>query len=169
MPGPSGHDGRRADANRRRADVPGRRRAASPRGRELLLPSRGAGGTRTAAGGAALRPVRGRPGRPRHGGAAEGGGPTVHESVVATAVRSAYGFFRQTRVRAYVPILAERRARRTLGAAVGGHTARSGGRRPGEELMGDVGRESPAHHGVHRAAEGGAGVEGPPWPGLRPS
>ncbi|MFD5119554.1 three-helix bundle dimerization domain-containing protein [Streptomyces sp. NPDC058385] len=90
-------------------------------------------------------------------------------SVVATAVRSAYDFFRQARVRAYVPILAERRARRTLGAAVGGHNARSGERRPGEELMGDVGRESPAHHGVHRAAEGGAGVEGPPWPGLRPS
>ncbi|WP_406317244.1 three-helix bundle dimerization domain-containing protein [Streptomyces sp. NBC_00118] len=95
--------------------------------------------------------------------------PTVDESVVATAVRSAYDYFRQARVRAYVPILVERRARRTLGAAVGGHIARSGEPRPGEELMGDVGRESPAHHGVHRAAEGGAGVEGPPWPGLRPS
>ncbi|MFE2989987.1 three-helix bundle dimerization domain-containing protein [Streptomyces sp. NPDC059262] len=95
--------------------------------------------------------------------------PTVDESVVAIAVRSAYDFFRQARVRAYVPILVERRARRTLGAAVGGHIARSGEPRPGEELMGDVGRESPAHSGVHRAAEGGAGVEGPPRPGLRPS
>ncbi|MFB7167239.1 three-helix bundle dimerization domain-containing protein [Streptomyces sp. NPDC056242] len=95
--------------------------------------------------------------------------PTVAENVVETAVRSAYDSFRQARVRAYVPILVERRARRALGAVAGGHVARSEERRPGEELMGDVGRESRADRGVHRAAEGGAGVEGPPEPGLRPS
>jgi hypothetical protein len=46
--------------------------------------------------------------------------PTIAESVVETTVRSAYDAFRQARVRAYVPILVERRARRVLGSAAGG-------------------------------------------------
>lgn len=49
--------------------------------------------------------------------------PTIAEPVVEATVRSAYDSFRQARVRAYVPILVERRARKALGvlcAAVGG-------------------------------------------------
>ncbi|MFF0084169.1 three-helix bundle dimerization domain-containing protein [Streptomyces canus] len=45
--------------------------------------------------------------------------PTVDEATVEAVVRSAYESFREARVRAYVPILAERRARKVLGAAGG--------------------------------------------------
>ncbi|MET7482984.1 three-helix bundle dimerization domain-containing protein [Streptomyces sp. NPDC005538] len=46
-----------------------------------------------------------------------GAWPMVAEPVVEATVRSAYESFRRARVRAYVPILVERRARRVLGAA----------------------------------------------------
>ncbi|MGW1672322.1 three-helix bundle dimerization domain-containing protein [Streptomyces sp. NPDC002324] len=52
--------------------------------------------------------------------------PTVDEAVVEAAVRSAYEAFREARLRAYVPILAERRARKALGTAVGGPSAGHG-------------------------------------------
>ncbi|MEW2047305.1 three-helix bundle dimerization domain-containing protein [Streptomyces sp. NPDC005476] len=59
--------------------------------------------------------------------------PTVDEAVVEAAVRSAYASLREARIRAYVPILAERRARKVLGAAVGapspGHYHLDGERR----------------------------------------
>ncbi|MFF3677571.1 three-helix bundle dimerization domain-containing protein [Streptomyces sp. NPDC002120] len=42
--------------------------------------------------------------------------PLVDAAVVEATVRAAYEDFRQARVRAYIPILAERRSRRTLGA-----------------------------------------------------
>ncbi|MEW2118820.1 three-helix bundle dimerization domain-containing protein [Streptomyces sp. NPDC005474] len=46
--------------------------------------------------------------------------PTVDKATVDAVVRSAYESFREARVRSYVPILAERRARKALSAAVGG-------------------------------------------------
>ncbi|WP_416070056.1 three-helix bundle dimerization domain-containing protein [Streptomyces scabiei] len=45
--------------------------------------------------------------------------PAVDEATVEAAVRSAYDSFRRARVRTYVPILAERRARDMLGAPAG--------------------------------------------------
>lgn len=45
--------------------------------------------------------------------------PAVDEATVEAAVRSAYDSFRRARVRTYLPILAERRARRALGAVAG--------------------------------------------------
>ncbi|MFG2655736.1 three-helix bundle dimerization domain-containing protein [Streptomyces sp. NPDC048425] len=172
MPGRGGHDGRRAD-------VPGRRRAGPSRGGEPLA-RRGAsrpllwGGRNPK-----CRRIRRPSSRPRRtwpsttwwGDCGKPGPRSPRTS--SRPVRSAYDSSLQARVRAYLPILVERRARRTLGAAAGGHTIRSGELRPGEEvvgeeLVGDFGRASPAHHGVHRAAEGGAGVEGPSGPGLRP-
>lgn len=46
--------------------------------------------------------------------------PAIDEATVEAAVRAAYDSFRRARVTAYVPILAERQARRVLGAAGGG-------------------------------------------------
>lgn len=43
--------------------------------------------------------------------------PSVDAVTVEATVRAAYDSFHQARVRAYVPILAERRSRRVLGAA----------------------------------------------------
>ncbi|MER6200566.1 hypothetical protein ABT234_24770 [Streptomyces sp. NPDC001586] len=43
--------------------------------------------------------------------------PLVDAAVVEATVRAAYEDFRQARVRTYIPILAERRSRRALGAA----------------------------------------------------
>ncbi|MFF4228166.1 three-helix bundle dimerization domain-containing protein [Streptomyces sp. NPDC001820] len=43
--------------------------------------------------------------------------PSVDAVTVEATVRTAYGSFHQARVRAYVPILVERRSRRVLGAA----------------------------------------------------
>ncbi|GLW02633.1 three-helix bundle dimerization domain-containing protein [Streptomyces lavendulae] len=43
--------------------------------------------------------------------------PTVDALTVEAAVRAAYDSFHRARVRAYIPILAERRSRRTLDAA----------------------------------------------------
>ncbi|MFD3470796.1 three-helix bundle dimerization domain-containing protein [Streptomyces sp. NPDC058682] len=45
--------------------------------------------------------------------------PEVDAGTVEATVRAAYDSFRQARVRKYVPILAERRSRKTLAAAVG--------------------------------------------------
>ncbi|WP_365125527.1 three-helix bundle dimerization domain-containing protein [Streptomyces sp. NPDC052127] len=95
--------------------------------------------------------------------------PTVDEAAVEAVVRSAYDSFRQARVRAYIPILVERRARRTLGEAAGDRVARSAQPPPGEELISDVGRRSRAHRRFHRAARGTTGLEGPAGPGLPPS
>lgn len=49
--------------------------------------------------------------------------PSVAEAVIEATVRSAYDSFRQARVRAYVPILVERRARKVLRAAAEGSPA----------------------------------------------
>ena len=57
-----------------------------------------------------------------------GAWPTVAEAVVEATVRAAYDSFRQARVRAYVPILVERRARKALHKAAGGPTVSGGGR-----------------------------------------
>jgi hypothetical protein len=43
--------------------------------------------------------------------------PSVDATTVGATVSGAYDSFRQARVRAYVPILVERRARKVLGAA----------------------------------------------------
>ncbi|MBZ3905937.1 three-helix bundle dimerization domain-containing protein [Streptomyces griseiscabiei] len=45
--------------------------------------------------------------------------PSVDPATVEATVRAAYDSFRLARVRAYVPILAERRARKALGAKSG--------------------------------------------------
>ncbi|MDR6980719.1 hypothetical protein J2X68_007461 [Streptomyces sp. 3330] len=96
--------------------------------------------------------------------------PTVGEAAVEAVVRSAYDSFRQARVRAYIPILVERRVRRTLDAAVGNHIARSATPPPGEELISDVGRKRRAHRRFfRRAAPAATGLDGPAEPGLRPS
>ncbi|WP_442817012.1 three-helix bundle dimerization domain-containing protein [Streptomyces sp. NBC_01334] len=95
--------------------------------------------------------------------------PTVDEAAVEAVVRSAYDSFRQARVRAYIPILVERRVRRTLGEVAGDRIARSAEPPPGEELVSDVGRKSRAHRRFHRAAPDTTGIEGPAGPGLRPS
>ncbi|KND44593.1 MULTISPECIES: three-helix bundle dimerization domain-containing protein [Streptomyces] len=52
--------------------------------------------------------------------------PSVDEAVVEGAVRSAYESFREATLRAYVPILTERRARKALGTAAGGAPAGQG-------------------------------------------
>ncbi|EMF52176.1 MULTISPECIES: hypothetical protein [Streptomyces] len=52
--------------------------------------------------------------------------PSVDEAVVEGAVRSAYESFREARLRAFVPILTERRARKALGTAAGGAHAGGG-------------------------------------------
>lgn len=66
------------------------------------------------------RGTPGGPGRTRlraaHGGPAEGRLPLIDAAVVEATVTAAYHWFREARVRAYVPILAERRARKALGA-----------------------------------------------------
>jgi hypothetical protein len=54
--------------------------------------------------------------------------PAVDEATVEATVRSAYDSFRRARVRAYVAILAERRARSVLGAAAGATPAGDGER-----------------------------------------
>ena len=57
-----------------------------------------------------------------------GAWPAVAEAVVEATVSSAYAAFRQARVRAYVPILVERRARKALQEASGGPTVSGGDR-----------------------------------------
>jgi len=56
--------------------------------------------------------------------------PTVARMTVEAQVMSAFDSFRQAKVRAYVPILVERRVRRELGAICGDTPS---GRRDGEE------------------------------------
>ncbi|MFF0201188.1 three-helix bundle dimerization domain-containing protein [Streptomyces sp. NPDC005017] len=70
------------------------------------------------------------------------GWPAVDEGVIEAAVKEAYDAFRPARIRAFVPILVERRVRRALrehGGTPGGPEDR---RRAGEELIGDGGQGS---------------------------
>ncbi|MFJ9343184.1 three-helix bundle dimerization domain-containing protein [Streptomyces sp. NPDC101733] len=48
--------------------------------------------------------------------------PLVDAATVETTVRTAYASFDRARVRAYIPILVERRSRQALGAAAGSVT-----------------------------------------------
>ncbi|MFE1416656.1 three-helix bundle dimerization domain-containing protein [Streptomyces sp. NPDC058746] len=52
--------------------------------------------------------------------------PAVDAATVEATVRSAYDSFRLARIRAYIPILVERRSRRALGAAGRDAPARAG-------------------------------------------
>ncbi|MFJ3839598.1 three-helix bundle dimerization domain-containing protein [Streptomyces sp. NPDC090054] len=55
--------------------------------------------------------------------------PSVDAATVEATVEAAYDAFRQARVRQYVPILAERRSRKALAAAIGSNLPRHGGER----------------------------------------
>jgi hypothetical protein len=89
--------------------------------------------------------------------------PAVTETTVEALVASAFDSFRQAKVRAYLPILVERRVRRVL-AAIGGDEPSGRQDGEGEEVSGHVGQEGGAYLGLHRAATGGTGVEGPAAP-----
>ncbi|MDX3117747.1 three-helix bundle dimerization domain-containing protein [Streptomyces scabiei] len=57
-----------------------------------------------------------------------GAWPAVAEAVVEAAVGAAYASFREATVRAYVPILVERRASKALHETAGDPTTRGGAR-----------------------------------------
>jgi hypothetical protein len=60
--------------------------------------------------------------------------PSVDAVAVEMTVRTAYDSFRQARVRAYIPILVERRSRRELGAACRAAPGRAAGGSPAAAL-----------------------------------
>ncbi|MFF0001267.1 three-helix bundle dimerization domain-containing protein [Streptomyces avermitilis] len=73
--------------------------------------------------------------------------PSVDAVTVEVAVRTAYDVFHRARVRAYVPILVERRSRRVLGAAC--PTA------PGQAIDGGAAAAGPEPDAAVRAGAGG--------------